>query len=279
MCSGGASPEASITRSSPATRLPSELVEIIIAYLFYDMCSLRACTMSCYSWYIAAVPHLHRTLTIETYSRVRDSRWPNPLRRMHTLGLLPLVKRLWVYGCNNDNVGLSPMLFNHRTLRQVSALTNVRQLEVEYLDIPNFMPRIQRYFKHFLPTLRSLGLREPRGSDRQIVYFVGLFQHLEDLGLIYSGVNFREQPAADLTPAPRFVPPLTGQLKMRFTTAGLLKDVIELFGGIRFWHVRLFHVDGMRLLLDAGAVTLKNLTLDPNDPHGEKISPNATGSS
>jgi len=265
--------------SSPVTRLPLELVEIIFAYLFYDMCSLRACTMTCRSWYTVAVPHLHRTLPIEIYSRVPDSRWPNPLRRMHTLGLLPLVKCLWVYGCNNDNVGLSPMLFNHRTLHQFSALTNVRELEVEYLDIPNFMPRIQQYFKHFLPTLRSLGLREPRGSNRQIVYFVGLFQHLEDLSLIYSGVNLREQPAADLTLVPRFVPPLKGRLKMRFTTAGLMKDVIELFGGIRFRNVRLFHVDGMRLLLDAGAETLEILVLHPSDPRGENTSLNGTGSS
>jgi len=137
-----------MTRSSPATRLPSELIEITIAYLFYDMRSLRACTMTCYSWYIIAIPHLHRTLTIETYSGVQNSRWPNPLRRMHALGLLPLVKCLWVYEHNNDNVGLSPTLFNRRTLRQVSALTNVQDLEVEYLDIPNFIPRIRRYFKH-----------------------------------------------------------------------------------------------------------------------------------
>ena len=265
-----------MTRSVPAARLPLELVETIIAYLFYDMCSLRACTMTCHSWYITAVPHLHRTLRIETYSRVRSSRWPNPLRRMHTLGLLPLVKRLVIYGCNSDNVGLSPMLFNRRTLRQVSALTNVQELEVEYLNIPNFIPRIQRYFKHFLPTLRSLGLREPRGSDRQIIYFVGLFQHLQDLSLIYRGVNLREQPVVDLTLVPPFVPPLMGRLKICFTTVGLLKAMIDLFGGIRFWYIRPFHVDGMRLLLDAGAETLTNLVLQPNDPCCGKLSLNGT---
>ena len=150
---------------------------------------------------------------------------------MHTHGLLPLVKCLWVYGCNDDNVGLSPMLFNYRTLRQVSALTNVQELEVEYLDIPNFIPQVQRYFKHFLPRLRSLRLSEPRGSDRQIMYFVGHFQHLQDLSLIYSGANLREKPEVDLTLFPPFVPPLLGRLKMRFTTVGLLKVMIDLFGG------------------------------------------------
>jgi len=182
-------------------------LDVIITYLFYDMRSLRACAMTCRSWYTATVPHLNRTLTIETYSRIRSSRWPNPLRRRHALRLLPLVKYLWVYGCNNDNVGLSPTLFSRRTLCQVSALTNVQELEVGYLDIPNFIPQIQQYFKHFLPTLRSLGLREPRGSNRWIIYFIGLFQHLPDLSPIYREVNLREQAAIDLTLVPPFVPP------------------------------------------------------------------------
>ena len=139
---------------------------MIIVYLIYDMRHLRACAMTCYSWYIVAVPYLHRSLPIEMHSRVRNSGWPNPLLRMHILGLLPLVRCLWIHGCNDDSIGLSPTMFNSRTLRQFSALTNVRELEVEYLDIPDFIPRIRRYFKHFLPTLTSLGLREPRGSDR-----------------------------------------------------------------------------------------------------------------
>ena len=198
---------------------------------------------------------------------------------MHTLSLLPLVKCLWIYGCNDDNVGLSPMLFNCRILRQVSALTNVQDLEVEYLDIPNFIPQIQRYFKHCLPTPRPLRLREPRGSDRQIMCFVGLFQHLQDLSLIYSEADLREKTEVDLTLFPPFVSPLLGRLKMRFTTVGLLKVMIDLFGGVQFWHIRPFHVDGMRLLLDAGAETLKTLVLHPNDPRGEKPFLNGTCSS
>ena len=67
-------PETSMTRSSPATRLPLDLIETIVAYIFYDTPSLCACTMTCYSRHSIAVPYLHRTLTVETYSRVRNSR-------------------------------------------------------------------------------------------------------------------------------------------------------------------------------------------------------------
>ena len=109
------------------------------------------------------------------------------------------------------------------------------------------------------------------------MYFVGLFQHLQDLKLIYSGANLREQPAVDPALVPRFIPPLLGRLKMAFTTVGLLKGVIDQFGGIRFQHVRLFNVDGMRLLLGAGAETLKTLVLDAGDPRGKNEKPSLDG--
>ena len=252
--------------------LPLEVVEMIVAYLIYDPSSLRACTMICYSWYIAALPHLHHTLTIEPYSRVRNFEWSDPLQRNHELGLLPLIKRLRVPGSHDDHVGLSPILFNCRILRQFLALSNVRELEVGYLDIPNFMPRIRRYFRNFLPTIRSLSLREPRGSHRQIIYFIGLFQHLQNLKLVYSGYDIWQKTVNDPTLFPPFIPPLRGWLTMaNFAEVGFLKAMINLFGGIRFYHMNLCNVDGMRLLLDAGAETLKSVAFSPadSDRYGE----------
>ena len=262
-----------VSSGGPATRLPLELVEMIIEYLIYDMRCLRACTMTCHSWYIIASPHLHRSLTISITPRVRKSGWQETLQHMHTLGLLPSVKRLWVAGCKMDTVGFCPGLFNSSTLNRFSALTNVRELEVEFLDIPKFIPHIQRYFKHFLPTLTSLSLTAPRGSDRQIVYFIGLFQHLQDLKLINIGLYSWGRPADDPTLIPPFVPPLRGRLSVsRFMKVDLLKDMIDLFGGIRFYRMRFFEANGMRLLLDAGAETLEFLVLDPADPRGEQLS-------
>ena len=64
ICSGRASPEPSTTRPSPATRLPQEVVEMIIAHLIYDTRSLLACSLTCYSWYIATVPHLSKRIRV-----------------------------------------------------------------------------------------------------------------------------------------------------------------------------------------------------------------------
>ena len=90
--SGGASPAAGVTPPSPAMRLPQEIVEMIFNYLFYNSRALRSCSLTCYSWYIAAVPHLHSTLYMikSLFPRKRD--WPNPIWYKHMLGLLPLVK-------------------------------------------------------------------------------------------------------------------------------------------------------------------------------------------
>ena len=271
MGSGGVSPGTSITHRSPATRLPLEVVEMIIAYLRYDKHSLRACTQICRSWYIAAVPHLHHTLIVaNSHWGGGKFQWPNPIRYMHMLGLLPLVKEFQVDGRHDE---FSPGRFNCCILRQFSALTNVQKLEIDCLDIPSFMPRIQRYFRHFLPTVRSLVLKKPEGTRRQIMYFIGLFQNLQDLGLNYSSLAYQEKPVGDLALIPAFVPPLRGQLKLEsFNTADFLKDMIDLFGGIQFRFMVLYEVRGMRPLLAACAKTLESVVLDPADRLGEQLS-------
>jgi hypothetical protein len=185
-----------------------------------------------------------------------------------------LVKKFRVLRDGYNYNGISPEWFNRRTLRQFSALTNVQELEIYDLDIPNFMPRIRQYFGHFLPTLRSLALGAPKGCCRQILFFIGLFQHLEDLTLFEVIVDSwrRKVPADDLTLIPLFVPPLRGRLVVAcLTRVAILKDMIDLFGGIRFRYMDLFDVKGMRLLLNACAKTLESLQLYPNDPRGEQL--------
>ena len=252
---------------------------MIIAHLTYDTRSLLACSLTCYSWYIAVVLRLHRTLISPTYrcSRNKKFGWPKPLLYMHKLGLLPLVKEFWAYmELHVDNDGFSPELFNRSILRQFSALTNVQELGIDYLDIYKFMPDIRRYFGHFLPTVRSLTLRTPRGSCRQILYFIGLFQHLDDLKL-FDVFNFQEGPTSDLTLVPPFAPPLRGRLTIRNCgSVRFFEEMIDLFGGIRFRYMDLCLVSGKRLLLDACAETLEILRLYPTDSCGEKASPDGT---
>ena len=252
---------------------------MIIAHLIYYKFSLLACSLTSYSWYLAAVPHLHHTLIIPVYFvRENEQLWrPDSFRRIYELGLFPLVKKFHVHGVDSDAIYGRPVTFSAKhfdscILHQFSTLTNIRELGIDNLDISSFMPNIRQYFGHFSPTVQSLALRKPKGSRRQIIFFIGLFQHLEDVKLLYDLVDFQEEPADDLTLIPSFVPPLQGRLTMScFTRVGILEDMIGLFGGIRFRHMDLFYVHGIRLLLDACAETLETLRLYPNDPRGEEF--------
>ena len=38
---------------------------MVIAHLIYDTPSLLACSLTCYAWYIPAVPHIHHTVVIQ----------------------------------------------------------------------------------------------------------------------------------------------------------------------------------------------------------------------
>ena len=258
--------------ASPASELPQEIIDIIIAHLTHDTLSLLACSLTCRSWYTASVPHLHHTLTIRSRQRPRrpKRRWPDSFRNVSKLGLLPFVKKLRVRDTEWAIDGLSKSEFNRRTLGKISALANVQELEIHNLDIPSFLPMVQRYFGHFLlPTVRSLALKTPKGSRRQIIYFIGLFQHLNDLSLS-KFYRWGNEPAEDLTLIPSSTPPLRGRLVMMdIPRDGFVNDMIDLFGGIRFNYMDLFGVRDSQLLLSASAKTLETPRIYPHRYHGE----------
>lgn len=269
--SGGTPSGTCVTRPSPAMRLPQELIQIIIAHLIYDLHSLCSCSLTCYSWYIAAAPHLYPTLITFMNCSPPRTLWPYPISNMHKLGLLPFVKTLKVDRRPPAGPDFSPERFNWRILHQFSALTNVQRLEIRSLDIPSFIPRIRPYFGSFLPSVRHLNLNEPIGSNRQIIFFIGLFQHLQNLTLTGKGRAGAEE---DLTITPTAVPPLQGQLEVwNWTKVDFFRDMVDMFGEIRFETVSLFDVDETRFILRSCAQTLRKLQLYPNDCRGERMRP------
>jgi len=273
---GGGTPKVSTACSSPVTKLPQELVEMILSHLIYNRPSLLACSMTCYSWYIAAAPYLHYSLTTDDEGwRDRKNPWPRPLQKSYELGLLPLVKRFrvrlrlagphryWVFG---------PSRLSRRTLRCFSALTNLQELGIDYLQVSDFMPTIRECFGHLSPTLRFLALKEPNGSCRQILYFIGLFPNLQDLKLHCCVRPGEQESIADATLVPLSIPPLRGRLILTcFARENLVRDMIAIFGGLRFRYMDLFRVKCIRLLLYACAETLETLKLYPTDTYGEEF--------
>jgi len=279
----GAVAETSTARPSPISRLPQELVGMVISCFVYDKRSLLACSMTCYSWYMIAVSYLHYSLTTDDELPCRGITtryfWPRPLKKSYEFGLLSLVKRFRI---RLDSYSLLDACFTsdrfgRRTLRYISALTNLQELGIDYLQIPSFMPNIQRYFGHFSPTLRFLALRNPRGSCRQILYLIGLFPNLQDLKICYESPGDEWESAGDPTLVPLSIPPLRGWLTLTcLAMENLVKDMMFFFGGLRFRHIDLFKVKCTRLVLDACAGTLETLRLYPTDPYGEEFSERGT---
>lgn len=240
---------------------------MIAAHLVRDTRNHLACAFVSRSWYIVVVPHLRLTLITQIDSSYEKHWWPEPLLTGSKLGLLPFVTRVFIRGRSQYDRGFSSRKFNNSTRLAFSTFTNVQELSVDTLNIPSFIPRIHQYFGQFLHTLRSLTLKGAMGSHREIVFFVGLFPHLEDL-------EFRDgywrEPANDLTLVPPCVPPLRGRLTASYKGGhGLAKTMIDSFGGVRFRHMNLRRMDGTQYLLYGCGNTLETLKLDAIDLCGE----------
>ena len=142
-------------------------------------------------WYIAAVPHLHHTLTLGkkprfvVYERKRPSIRGDlePLSRLHELGLAPLVKevRAEQWGGNRWFV---PQAFSSRDLGYFSALTNVRTLRIQRMEIHRFVLDIEHYFGQLSPRLRSIKLFYPRCTPLQLSHFLSFFPSLDDIEIM-----------------------------------------------------------------------------------------------
>lgn len=164
------------------TCFPPEIMEMIIIHLTHDLGTLKACALTSRSWYIVAASHLHHTLTLGKRPRfIVDKRNRpfihdnlEPLSRLHELGLMPLVKEVraeqW-----GDNRWFVPQAFSNRDLGYFSALTNVRTLKIQRMEVYRFVLDIEHYFGHLSPTLRSIKLFYPSCTPLQLSHFLSFF--------------------------------------------------------------------------------------------------------
>ena len=234
------------------------------------MVALLACSATCYSWYMTAVPHLHYSLTTDERSFWKNGRynWPRPLQESHELGLLPFVRRLSIRVRSGD-ADFTPEWLGVRALSHFSALTNLQELGIDSLQVHRFGPNMNHYFGHLAPTLRFLALAEADGSSRQIICFIGLFPSLQDLKLSHPLSRTKQEHGDDATLVPLSIPPLRGRLTLTTITGEkLVMDMIALLGGLRFRCMELFAVKCTRQLLHTCAKTLDTLRLYPTDPFG-----------
>jgi hypothetical protein len=260
---GNASP-GTRTKPKQAPHLPYEIMEMIIAHIAHDLDTLKACSLTCRSWYTAAVPHVHHTLTLKDKTPSTTRGELMPLSQLHQLRLTPLIKEIRVVQIWGWFV---PQAFSHHDLRYFSAFTNVQALELEYLNISLFIPNIKYYFGHFSPTLRSITLPGPCCTPRELSHFLSLFSNLDDIK-IWGGSVHPPQTIADTKLAPLSTPRLRGRLVVGdFDSVETWTCLIAAGGGLRFRYMELHKVGGCApVLFKACAKTLETLRLYETNP-------------
>ena len=251
-------------------RLPYETVEIITAHLTSDLATLKACSLTCRSWYALVLPHLHRTLLLGGEESKTHRANLRQLSKLYKLGLTPLVKEILVKQGDWDENWFQPHTFRTRDLRYFSAFNNVHTLKIQRLDIRSFLPHIKRYFEQFAPTLRSIALFSPSYIlPQQLSYFLSLFPNLDDINISY----FRPliYPHSDSELVPFSAPKLRGDLTLRSATSiEVWLYLIAACGGLRFRYMELYRVgDCAHILLEECAGTLETLKFHLIDGQGQ----------
>ena len=252
------------TRQSPSP-LPYDIVEMIIAHVTSDLRALKAFSLTCRSWYIIAVPHLHHTLTLR-----EDARYPardklEPLSKLSKLSLASLIKEIQVNQSADRYAWFVPREFSRCDLRNFSAFTNVHTLRLRNFDIFRFIPHINRYFGHLSPTLRSVTLYGPRCTPQQLSHFLSLFPNLDDIELrnplMFDVGTTKHVPFS--TPAPG----LRGRLALyNFSQVEAWTQIIASCGGLQFHHIDLYKaVCSTPVLLEACAETLETIRFNTAD--------------
>ena len=270
---GNTSPETRESRESPdlmrpfPSQFPYDIVEMIIDYLIRHPYTLKSCLLTCRSWYTAAIPHLHRTVTL-TGGRPEIGRSRlEPLLKLRELGHASSVREIRVKQGRGSSSWLVPRAFSQLDLRNFSALTNIHTLRVEHMQIDQFIRSTEHYFKHFSPTLRSIALYDPWCTPRQLSHFLTFFPHLDDIQITLSH-EYRPSTTirdTELIPFPARKP--QGQLALhQFTWPETWANLITLYGGLQFRRLDLRgFVSCAPLLFEACAETLETLRIDAGD--------------
>lgn len=245
-------------------RVPYEIVEMVIAHLTHDLDTLKACSLTCRSWRIAATPHLHHTLALTGERPEPDRSRLEPLPKLYELGLIPLVREIRVRQGSGSGSWFVPQAVNHLELRYFSAFANVHTLNLQYLQIHRFISDTEHYFGNFFSTLQSIILSDPCCTRRQLSYFLSFFQNLDNVDIRNPYTRTTDTTVPDVGLVPSSAQRLRGRLALHyFPWAETWTDFIASYGGVRFCRMILCGSGNCAPpLLEACAETLETLRFD-----------------
>ncbi|KAF9647241.1 hypothetical protein BDM02DRAFT_2734925 [Thelephora ganbajun] len=235
-----------------SARLPQEIVNCIVDYISEDRATLFACTHLSRTWCIAARAHLHRTFT------VLDSAGFGVADNLQRMGMAHLVRKIVVARQINQTDFMLP-----ETMTRLHAFTHLQELDIRYLDVGKPLCWLYEHCDILKSTVRTLTLRYPRGSIKQLFCFVSLFSSLENLTVDSIDIDFT--PDA-FVPVLGSSPPLTGRLTLTgIFDQEFISGLVSLQKGIKFRTVDLQFCGEVQEIVDACAGTMERFICHPSD--------------
>jgi len=224
-------------------------VDEILGCLLGDLCSLKACSLTCKRLFGATRPLIHQHLVID--SRLYHSKpklWlfgrrkkdPGPFERLidaDRLGVLPYTRHLIF----KAKFPYSSTCFDPSDLQEhlprIRSITKLHTLTLQSFPVSQFYPVVGEYFGAFFSTLRHLDMRNTHATVQQLLYFVCQFPLLEDLTIVVSYWEYINHRVPTITQSP----PLRGKLVLvRPASLGLFEGLAALPGGLNFHSVEFF---------------------------------------
>lgn len=263
---GAPQPPKTFIVSESTCRVPYEIVEVIIAHLIHDLYTLKACSLTCRSWYSIAATHIHHTLTLLWNTPGPRINCPELLAGLHALDLIRFVKEIKVLQGPDPISWFSPQQLTH------PVFANIHTLKIQNAQIYRFLPggvtpHTESNLGILSPTLRSIMLCHPNCTPRQLSHFFSLFPNLDDIGVFGIGARMQDPPVLNTEPIPFSASKLRGRLTVhRFGQVETWKSLSTSCGGLRFRHVDLGWDESCTpFLLEACAETVETLRFDLRD--------------
>jgi len=266
-------PRPMATHDKGLPGLPDDIICEIFGLL--DTEALRSCSLAGKALSYSAKPFIHRTLYLTPRSGAPTGpNVPGPRNELKGLsvlgerGLLQHTRHLSIF-LHDSNPLLAHNLQPH--IQHLRTLTNVRSLDIRWLDTPSFFQKVEEYFWAFFGSLQSLELVSPQGYHKQILYFICQFTNLRDLRINgvqgYAVLPHNGNPRLNIKTSPSLDGTLDLQLKTGLGTTWtdslgaqlILTNLPTLPSGLKFRTLKLSGCGGgnPQLLVNACARTLE----------------------
>lgn len=149
---------------------------------------------------------------------------------------------------------------------RLHTFTHLQELDIRYLNVGQPLLWLYEHCDILKTTVRTLTLRYPRGSIKELLCFIGLFSGLENLTVDSIDRDFSSDA---LVPVLETSPPLTGRLLLKgISDQDFLSSLVSLKKGVRFRTVDLQFCGEVHEIVNGCAGSMERFIYQPSDFNG-----------